>query len=224
MTQRTIAIGDIHGCVQALDALLDAIQPSAEDRIVTLGDYIDRGPASRSVVDRLIQLSETCELIPILGNHEVMLMMSLDGGDEIEAWLDCGGRETVESYGGLESIPHEHQRFFKQCRLTYETDSHIFLHANYHADASLEDQTEYVLLWKHLSLHIPPPHQSGKTVIVGHTPQLNGNILDAGHVICIDTFCVGGGWLTALEVNTRQVWQANREGNLRPPDESATKP
>ncbi len=219
MPERTIAIGDVHGCVQALDALLDAIQPSAEDRIITLGDYIDRGPASRSVIDRLIQLSETCDLVTLLGNHEVMLMMARDNGEESDFWLQCGGQETLDSYGGApESIPEEHIQFIKQCRLTYETDTHIFLHANYHADASLEDQPEYALLWKHLSLEIPAPHQSGKTAVVGHTPQLNGIILDAGHVICIDTFCVGGGWLTALEVNTRQVWQADRDGNMRPAD------
>ena len=72
-TTRTIAIGDIHGCSAALDALLDAIRPRPEDAIVTLGDYINRGPDSRGVLDRLIKLSNQCRLIPLLGNHEQML-------------------------------------------------------------------------------------------------------------------------------------------------------
>jgi serine/threonine protein phosphatase 1 len=61
----------------------------------------------------------------------------------------------------------------------------------------------------------PGPHESGKTVIVGHTSQKNGEILDLGHVKCIDTFCCGGGWLTALDVHTHEVWQADREGKMR---------
>ena len=55
----------------------------------------------------------------------------------------------------------------------------------------------------------------GKTAIVGHTPQGTGEILDLGYLICIDTYCVGGGWLTALDVESGRVWQANREGRLR---------
>jgi serine/threonine protein phosphatase 1 len=70
-------------------------------------------------------------------------------------------------------------------------------------------------MWTHLHLRVPPPHASGKTVIVGHTPQVDGEVLDLGHLICIDTFCCGGGWLTALEVHTREIWQTDRDGRLR---------
>lgn len=67
---RLLAIGDIHGCCRALDALLAAIKPRPEDQIIPLGDYVDRGPASRQVLDRLIHLAERCAVIPILGNHD----------------------------------------------------------------------------------------------------------------------------------------------------------
>ena len=73
------------------------------------------------------------------------------------------------------------------------------------------------LRWESLRDGIPDPHVSGKTAIVGHTSQKDGEILDLGHLVCIDTFCYGGGWLTALDVHTGEVWQANREGDLRPP-------
>jgi len=72
MNPRTIAIGDIHGCSAALDALLEAFQPSSEDTIVTLGDYINRGPDSRGVIDKLIELKDRCRLVPLRGNHEEM--------------------------------------------------------------------------------------------------------------------------------------------------------
>ena len=75
----TIAIGDIHGCSAALDALLDAIRPRPEDTIVTLGDYINRGPDSRGVLDRLIDLGRRCRLVPLLGNHDQMLLEARSG-------------------------------------------------------------------------------------------------------------------------------------------------
>ena len=74
MTPRTIAIGDIHGCSAALDALIAAIRPRPDDVIVTLGDYIDRGPDSQGVLEPLIDLGRRCRLIPILGNHDQMLL------------------------------------------------------------------------------------------------------------------------------------------------------
>ncbi len=77
MRPRTIAIGDIHGCSLALEALLDAIQPRPDDVIVTLGDYVNRGPDSRGVLDRLIELERRCKLVPILGNHDEMLLAAL---------------------------------------------------------------------------------------------------------------------------------------------------
>ena len=91
MTPRTIAIGDIHGCSAALDALLDAIRPRPEDTIVTLGDYIDRGPDSRGVLDRLIDLGRRCRLVPLLGNHDQMLLDVRSGKYPIYWLLDIGG-------------------------------------------------------------------------------------------------------------------------------------
>jgi serine/threonine protein phosphatase 1 len=77
------------------------------------------------------------------------------------------------------------------------------------------DQPRYLTLWEHLSHRQPAPHHSGKTVFVGHTPQRTGEILDLGHVVCIDTACAIGGWLTAIDVDTREIWQADRDGTLR---------
>ena len=126
MTPRTIAIGDIHGCSAALDALLDAIRPRPEDTIVTLGDYIDRGPDSRGVLDRLIDLGRRCRLVPLLGNHDQMLLDVRAGSYPIYWLLDMGGTATLDSYGpgrDLALIPEEHYEFLEGCLDYHETDT-----------------------------------------------------------------------------------------------------
>lgn len=216
MPQRTIAIGDIHGCAKALAALIAVIDPTEHDVIVPLGDYVDRGPESREVIDRLIKLVDRCQLIPLLGNHEAMMLAAFESPEVYEHWCRVGGRETVESYGGdLNNLPFEHSVFLRGLKRYHETDSHFFVHANYDASLPLEQQPDRLLLWEHVVYTQPGPHQSGKTAIVGHTPQGTGEILDLGYLVCIDTYCFGGGWLTALDVESGKVWQANREGELR---------
>src|SRR3954463_3440443 len=96
---RTLAIGDIHGCYAALDALLGLAQPAADDRLITLGDYVDRGPDSRAVLDRLIGLYDAGRLIPLRGNHDEMMLQSRDDRNERRLWLRFGGVQTLASYG-----------------------------------------------------------------------------------------------------------------------------
>jgi hypothetical protein len=79
----------------------------------------------------------------------------------------------------------------------------------------MDEQPVGMMRWESIRETTPGPHESGKIVIVGHTAQKSGEILDLGHVKCIDTYCYGGGWLTALDVHTEEVWQADREGNMR---------
>ena len=218
MKSRTIAIGDIHGCSAAFGALLEAVRPRPEDVIVTLGDYINRGPDSRGVLDRLIDLNRRCRLVPLLGNHDQMLLDVRSGKYPIYWLLDMGGTATLDSYGpsrDLDLIPDEHYGFLESCRDFHETDTHIFVHANYFPDIPMDEQHVGMLRWESLRGMTPGPHESGKTVVVGHTSQKNGEILDLGHLKCIDTYCYGGGWLTALDVNTEEIWQADREGNMR---------
>jgi len=214
---RTIAVGDVHGCSLALAVLLEWLGPRADDRFVFLGDYIDRGPGSRDVIDQVLDLSTRCDVVPLLGNHELLMIASLAAGEANAFWLQqCGGQETLISYGGsLDQIPRTHQEFLRGCRRHFETASHLFLHANYDADKPLDEQPESLLFWQHLTGFIPIPHCSGKTVITGHTPQRTGEVLDLGHLLCIDTACFAGGWLTALDVDTKQTWQVNRYGERR---------
>ena len=216
MPSRTIAIGDIHGCSRALRAIVEAIQPAADDTLVLLGDYVDRGPDSRGVLDFVLELEGRCRVVPLLGNHELMLLDALQNPQVIGPWLECGGDATVRSYGGrLNNVPKEHLAFIGRCKRYYEIPTHFFVHANYAADVSLDEQPDYLLFWEHLHFHVPAPHENGKRAIVGHTSQKSGEILDLDHVVCLDTHCHGGGWLTAMDVQNGQVWQVDREGKPR---------
>ncbi len=218
MPGRLIAIGDIHGCSLALNKVLTAIQPNTEDTIVTLGDYCDRGPDTKGVIDRLISLRSECHLVALQGNHEEMMLDVIRDNKPHFRWLQYGGVETLDSYGfigSLDVIPAEHLAFFDSMVDFYETENHFFTHANYAPELPLTEQTVFTLRWQKLTEVTPGPHFSGKRAIVGHTHDHAGEIFDIGHVICIDTFCYGGGWLTALDANSGELWQANLHGELR---------
>lgn len=213
---RLIAIGDIHGHRRALESLLDRVQPCREDTLVFLGDYIDRGPDSRGVLERIAKLQAAQRVIPLLGNHEAALLEARQRDSARQFWLSpaCGGQATLDSYGtaaDLEAIPAAHWRFLERLPLVHETDTHFFIHANYAANWPLDQHDSRTALWLDLS-DLPGPHYSGKMAIVGHTPQLDGALLDAGHLLCIDTGCGFGGWLTALEVHSGDVWQVDEQG------------
>jgi serine/threonine protein phosphatase 1 len=153
MKPRTIAIGDIHGCSAALDALIAAIRPGPEDCIVTLGDYINRGPDSRGVIERLIELKDRCRLVPLLGNHEEMLFEAIAESYPLDYFLGVGGDATLDSYGPdrvLSHIPHNHLKFLNTCLDYHETNSHIFVRASYESDLPMDEQTAPILRWEAL--------------------------------------------------------------------------
>jgi serine/threonine protein phosphatase 1 len=219
---RTLAIGDIHGCARSLDALLAAVGPGREDRIVTLGDYVDRGPDSRGVVDRLVSLNSTGRLVPLRGNHDLMMMHARQWEEAGPVWLCCGGQSTLASYGAsslrpadLRRIPPSHWEFLeKACVNWHETDTHVFVHASLYPELPLNDQPESILLWEKLAG--PVAHISGKVVVCGHTRQNSGVPLSWGTTVCIDTGAyMEGGWLTCLDVNEGCYWQANESGDVR---------
>lgn len=220
---RLIAIGDIHGCAHALDTVLDAIQPTSDDTIVILGDFIDAGRDTNSVIDRCLQLQHECELVTIRGNHEEMMLNALNDTGLKHQWDELGGYYTLNSYGFLsdiDGIPEPHIDFIQQTLDHYESETHIFTHACYRPELPIVDQPEHVLRWEMLEPPYPQPHFSGKTVLVGHTEQKSCEVLDFGHLICLDTYCREFGWLSAMDVLSGTLWQANRWGALRNGNES----
>lgn len=149
---RVFAIGDIHGCF-ALESILAEILPQVDDLVVVLGDFIDRGPESNRVVDRLIELSGQTQVVPILGNHEEMLLAILEGHQYLLGnWLSFGGLATMESYGVNHpaGIPAEHVEFLRSCRPYFETATHFFVHATYLPRKPLAKQPAEVLRWDSL--------------------------------------------------------------------------
>jgi len=217
-TGRTIAIGDIHGCSMALRSLIEALAPRPEDTIVVLGDFIDYGPDTRGVVEELIDLSGRCDLVVLMGNHEEMLLAALESRSGLGYWLACGGEPTLDSYGyqpGGDLIPEAHARFIRGCRDYYEAETHIFAHANYDHRLPMDRTGGTKLRWEILEPQRQCPHYSAKRVVVGHTPQVDGEVLDLGFLVCLDTDCSRGGWLSALDVGTGRVVQANERGKLR---------
>ena len=209
MTGRVIAVGDIHGCSKAFATLVEAINLRADDTFIGLGDYVDRGPDSKGVLDQLIAISRRCRLVPILGNHDQLMLHARDATADLDEWIYCGGDTALASYGPdatLEQIPREHLQFLETCVPYFETETHFFVHANYEPKLKLDEMDENCLRWRSLRESVPGPHFSGKIAILGHTPQQN--ILDLGYLICLDTGCCYGRKLTAMDVVSGQVWQA----------------
>lgn len=227
---RLLAIGDIHGCLRALDTLLASVELRPDDRIITLGDYVDRGPDSRGVLDRLIALHDTGRLVALRGNHDIMMMDARNAVDPV--WMACGATETLLSYGATEEeieaavdrgsafgellarVPPRHWHFLEeQCVAWHETDRHFFVHANARADQPLDQQSDNVRYWQKLLW--PCSHYSGKIMVCGHTRQKSGWPLNLGTTICIDTNVYDDGWLTCLDVHAGRIWQANERGETR---------
>jgi serine/threonine protein phosphatase 1 len=216
---RILVIGDIHGYSTVFDSLIAAVNLQPEDKLIALGDYIDRGPDSKGVIERLIALHDTGQLVALRGNHEqTMLDLRFISNRELQWICDDGNKTLSYSISGndrnLVEIPDSHWNFLENvCVNWHETDKHFFVHANAESDLPLSEQPENTLLWK--CFDNPAPHVSGKIMVCGHTSQKSGVPLNLGHAICIDTWVYGKGWLTCLDVMSGRIWQANQAGAQR---------
>lgn len=213
---RTLAVGDIHGCLEALETLISVVVPASNDGIVFLGDYINRGPDSRGVIDFLMGLSRRTNCIFLRGNHEVMTLEARAERTKAAASNVVGGGDALRSYGykGVgnwwDFIPSAHWHFIENTQRYFETETHIFVHGCLAHDLDLPEQPDWIIYWERFESIAA--HRSGKKVIVGHTPTRDCRIQDVGYAACIDTGCVIGGWLTCLDVQSGEYWQANQKG------------
>jgi serine/threonine protein phosphatase 1 len=208
--ERIFAVGDIHGCLDKLVSLMDIIDVDLKkETLVFMGDYIDRGPHSKEVVDYLIDLARGGNRVVFLkGNHELMLQNYLSGKDKLSFFYN-GGEATLSSYmkaGGLNEaslIPPEHLEFFDNLRLYYETENYVFVHGGLKANIPLEHQDEWDMLWMRDEF-IYSDFDFGKIVIFGHTPFREPLILD--NKIGIDTGAVYGNKLTCVELSAMKFF------------------
>jgi serine/threonine protein phosphatase 1 len=217
---RLLAIGDIHGCHIAFDTLLEHLSIRPNDTVVVLGDVIDRGPGTRQVIDRLLELRQQCRLVFLMGNHEEMFLGSLAVEDVRESWLGFGGRETLQSYGeraeDTGELPAAHIEFLRSGLDYFETETTIFVHAGLEPGRPLRKQTSTWLRWAKLTKQ-ERPLASGQRVICGHSAQKDGRVWVGDGWICIDTCVYGGMFLTALDVGSDLVYQARQTGEFRGP-------
>ena len=214
---RLLAIGDIHGCDVAFETLLNVITPRAEDTIVVLGDVVDRGPNTKRCIDLIFDLQKACRVISIMGNHEEMFLDAINGGRWQRTWMQNGGIEMLESYGGLvDDIPDEHLDYIRSMQDFHEAEWDLFTHATPYFDTPIEEQTAQGLRWNRISGR-EPPNCTGKRVICGHTVQKSGVPLVFMGYVCLDTNAYGGGALSALEVGPDTVFQADQNGVVRGP-------
>ncbi len=201
------AIGDVHGCKEKLEELLNKIKPVPEDTLVFLGDYIDRGPDSKGVINLLIELSQKNRTIFLRGNHEWMFLEFYYKRDD-ESWTRWeynGARKTLESYGGIDNIPSEHLKFIENTKIYHTEGKYLFVHAGVKPAVPLEKQNEMDMMWIRREFINYPNPLKGYTVVFGHTPQEEPLI--QSDKIGIDTGCVYGRKLTCIRVEDRKIIQ-----------------
>ena len=145
------------------------------------------------------------------------MLQSLESESVLRSWLDLGGDQTLLSYpyDGKDIIDQAHVEFVQGFGDYFETENFIFAHAGYDPDLPMDRQTSLKLRWEFIDEPPQRPHFSGKPVIAGHTPQTSGEVLDIGYLVCIDTDCSRGGWLTVLDIREGNFTQANQEGQVR---------
>jgi Calcineurin-like phosphoesterase len=216
---RVYAIGDIHGRADLLEGLLSRIEahmaanPSRHSVAVFLGDYIDRGPESRGVLERLVAFNRPKERIFLKGNHEAYLADFLKSPPILKDWQQLGGLETLMSYGLAPPInanaatqvrlavefsrafPDTHRHFLDNLQLSFTCGDFFFVHAGVRPGVPFEKQRDEDLLWiRQEFLH--SEYDYGKIVVHGHTPALNPEI--RSNRINIDTGAYATGRLTCL--------------------------
>ena len=202
--QKTFIIGDIHGCLDMLKNLMDKIAWSPDkDRLIFLGDYIDRGEDPKGVVDYILDLTRRSSLVECLkGNHEAMLLDFLTGRDRF-MFIINGGWKTLESYGMYESreddsaISSEHRVFYESLKLYIELEDYYVVHAGFKPGLDIKKQTEDEMLWIRKSF-VSSDFDFGKKIIFGHTPFKEPLIMQ--NKIGLDTGAVYGNRLTCLQL------------------------
>lgn len=209
--KKIFVIGDIHGCAKTFEKMLEQINPAPEDKIFLLGDYVDRGPDSKGVVDKIFNLVEDgFDVAPIMGNHEYMLLSARYSPIDLMQWDRNGSYSTLKSFKAAkpEDIPRKYLDFFEDLPYYRQTDEFIISHASldFEAEKPLEDIIS--LLWARGD-RVDKEKTGGRRVICGHTPKTLSEIEQSleKDKIFLDGGCVyknkypGVGFLCALELN-----------------------
>jgi serine/threonine protein phosphatase 1 len=190
------AISDLHGCQRTFLAALEVIGLNPDDELFLLGDFIDRGPNSRGLIDTIWGLQDQGYRVNCLkGNHEQICIDALNSTQWMSTWLKHGGRETMASFG--DRLPgDEYRKWMEQLPHFLETEGYILVHAglNFRKPDPLADRSS--MLWiRNWSQHLDRDWLDGRIVVHGHTPRLRPQIeenltfLNRAAVMNIDAGC-----------------------------------
>ncbi len=216
MRTRRFVIPDIHGCASTFSALLhDVLKIHSSDILYLLGDYADRGPRSKEVIDQIFGLqSAGFPVYPIRGNHDDLLLRACGNIDYLRVWILNGGRATLDSFGVEDpcEIPLTYRKFFNELPFYLELDDYILVHAglNFQKEDPFSDKEG--MLWTR-SREIHSELIGHKKVITGHTPVSRETIKQSfsSGLIPLDNGCVYAttaelGTLTALDLDTHSLY------------------
>ncbi|MFZ7945899.1 metallophosphoesterase family protein [Neobacillus sp. 19] len=229
--KRMLAISDIHGDLYKFERLLELVEYDKDrDQLLLLGDFVDRGPQSKAVIDKVIQLKNE-GAIALIGNHEKMMIDAFQGDPmNLKRWYYNGGIKTLQNYGyeiekddaeywyTTDEMPEPiqmneairmHIEILKTFQFYYETDTHIFVHAGVHPNTPVASTEPHTLVWIREEFH--KGYKGEKTIVFGHTPttylhESSDVYFGDNHIIGIDGGCAYGGRLNCLEVGTSQVF------------------
>ncbi|WP_461598672.1 metallophosphoesterase family protein [Winogradskyella sp.] len=234
---RTLAIGDIHGGCRALTQVLERAEITPNDKLIFLGDYVDGWSQSAQVIDYLIELSTRNKCIFIKGNHDVWCEQWLAEGNVNDVWYVHGGKETIESYEGYSKARKlEHLDFFETMPLYHlDDENRLFIHAGFtsmhgvqkeiHREAFYYDRTLWEMALtldkriKRDSELFPNRLKHYKEIYIGHTPTTRYHKyepMQAANVWNIDTGAAFTGKLSAIDINSKKVFQSNTLMHLYP--------
>lgn len=247
---RRIAIGDIHGGLEALKQVLERLNyDPIDDKLFFVGDYVDGWSESQGVIDMLVNIAyENPKCVFIRGNHDQWFIDFINDGETVAPnhWVNQGGRKTIESYKGhvfqhmsdsfVEGIeiPNNHKEFLRDTVFYHiEKDNKGFVHGGWIHPEGLGNDTKEVYLWDRdiaymlpLRTNDPLPKRikAHKEVYIGHTTTLQWRkvlpISLQDSYFNIDT---GGGWsgkLTAIDIDTKEIWQSDFVKDLYPNETS----
>jgi serine/threonine protein phosphatase 1 len=210
---RTIVIGDTHGCYNELVGMIMSLEQGGKynkdtDKLVFLGDYIDRGKDSRLVIEYIRSLQEDNDnVIALMGNHEDMLLKYWDGIDN--NWEYNGANQTLDSYTGHWEQFEDDIEWMRTLPLYHEDNNFIYVHAGIDPMKPMKKQIRHTLLWVREDFIYTDMYYD-KRVVFGHTPTANLNekwkpVYTYTNNIDIDTGCVYGGALSALIINDDKI-------------------
>lgn len=222
--QRTLIISDIHGELKLFKKLLKKVKYSADkDQLILLGDYVDRGPDSKGVLERVMELKKKGAIV-LKGNHDDMMVSAVDNKpDAWERWKRGGALSTLQSYdSSIHSmmLPEtdefkNHISFIRDMDYFYEQDNYIFVHAGIQPDLPLDENDQHTFLWIRELFY--EKYADYKTVVFGHTPvsiirQNKDHSIYFGenNIIGIDGAATYGGQLNCLELPSRKSYYVKK--------------